>query len=197
MAYIVNQDEFKMFYHGKVTTMFAFNASQPLQYEVGQDVVAYIKNNDHSFNVYWSGRNYKVEDTIPLSFMAGNSYVAYVDKKGIFKLFTKGRVAVISELKPGFFKVTDDIIVYSEKNDFKAYYKGVSYLLEKYIPKSYQYDNACIAYTDNTGALILFIDGKKETVSRDVVITDFSMNGSLLKYVSAHKTWIFYKGKIY
>lgn len=196
LAYIDTMKEFKMYYHGRVSKLFTLNSSLPLQYEVGQDVVAYIKDVSHSFNVYWSDKNYKLEDTIPVSFVAGNNYVAYIDKAGTFKIFTEGRVTIISKTKPDFYKVADDIIVYSEKNYFKAYYKGASYPLEKYIPGSYLYEKGTVAYKDNKGAMILFINGKKVTVTSDV-ITGFSLNGDLLKYNIGSKTWIFYKGKIY
>jgi len=196
LAYIDNTNDFKMFYHSKITTLFSLNSSTPLQYEVGQDVVAYINDNDQSFHVYWSDQNYSIEDFNPLSFQAGNNYVAYVDNTGQFKIFSQGMVTLISAITPDFYFAADDIIVYSEKNCFKAYYKGLSYDLEKYIPKTYQYDQGCIAYTDNLGQLVLFKDAKKETVSYDV-IKDFALNGSLLKYTTGNQTKIYYKGKTY
>jgi len=196
LAYIDYKHEFKLCYHGKVTTLCTLSDTLPMQYEVGQDVVAYIKNDDHSFNVHWWGKNYKIEDSGPESFVAGNNFVAYVDSKGVFKIFTEGHVTVISKIKPGIYKIADNIIAYSENNEFKAYYKGTSHLLEKYIPKKYQCDDGTIAYTDMKGAMILFMNGKKETVTTDV-ITDFSLNGSLLKYSIGNKTWIYYKGNTY
>ena len=126
VAYIDTQSDFKVFYHGKVSNMFTFNSSLPLQYDVGQDVVAFIDNDDESFNVIWMGQNYKIEDASPMSFMAGNNFVAYVDNAGTFKIFKDGMVTVISAVTPDFYKVTDNIVVYSEKGFFKADYEDVS-----------------------------------------------------------------------
>jgi hypothetical protein len=196
LAYIDSQDNFKLFYHGKVINLFSLNSSLPFQYEVGQDIIAYINNDDQSFNVYWMGQNYVIEDVAPQSFKTGNNYIAYVDNSGQFKLFSQGGVSVISETTPDFYYVTDNIIVYSEINCFKANYKSVSYLLEKYIPKDYLYDQGAIAYINNMGSLILFNDGKKETVTYDL-IKNYKINGSLLNYATSNQTRIFYKGKVY
>ncbi len=196
LAYIDSKSDFKMFYHGSVSTIISLNSVSPLLYDVGQDVVAYVNNDDQSFNVYWAGQNYRIEDFSPASFVAGSDFVAYVDNTGQFKIFSEGGVSLISETTPAFYKVTDNIIVYSENGLFKANYKGASYELEKYIPTDYQYDQGTIAYLDNIGSLILFNNGKKETVTYDV-IKNYKINGSILKYTTGNQTKIYYKSKLY
>lgn len=194
LAYIDNQNYFKVFYHGSLTNLFPLNSE--LKYDVGEDVVAYIDNDDLSFNIYYCGQNYRIEDFSPASFIAGNKFVAYIDNIGKFKVFNRGIIETISQASPDFYKVTDDIIVYSEENYFKAYYKSTAHLLEKYIPGSYKYENGTVAYIDNMGSLILFKDGKKETISYQSV-KEFELNGNLLKFTIGNECKVYCSGKIY
>jgi len=194
IAYINDQNEFKLFYHGKISKLFI--VENELQYDVGQDIVAYNNYDDLSFNVFYKNKNYKIEENIPLSFIAGNDCVAYIDNTGKFKLFKDGNVSTISEIQPDFYKVKDDIIVYSEQNYLKVYYKDNDYLLEHYIPDSYQYDQSSVAYVDHMGNLKLFKDGKIETITNET-IKSFDLNGSVLKYTTWNDSRFYYNGILY
>jgi len=195
IAYIDHQYYFAIFYHGVVTKLFKL--TYKLKYDVGQDIVAYTNTDESSFNVVYQGEINRIEDNIPLSYSAGNGCVAYVDNLGKFKIFKEGQVFTISENQPEFYKVKDDIVVYSEQNYLKVFYKGKSYLLESYIPQSYKYDQSSVAYIDDMGSLKLFQDGKTQTLTYEKVIS-YDLNGNVLKYVTGNNNCnVFYKGKIY
>ena len=194
IAYLNDQNEFKIFYEGVVSKLFIVN--NPLQYEVGRDIIAYNNNDDLSFNVFYKNENYKIEDFNPISFTAGNNCVAYVDNSGRFKIFKEGNISTISEITPDFYKVKDDMIIYSEQNYLKLFYKDKNYLLEKYIPSSYLYDQGSVAYLDKMGNLKLFRDGKTETISYET-IKNFDLNGNILNFTTGNENKIFFNGKFY
>jgi hypothetical protein len=195
IAYIDAQDYFSVFYHGENTKLLKLNDT--FEFVAGQDVVAYYNNSESTFHVFYKGENYTIEDFAPLSYSAGSGCVAYVDNLGKFKIFKDGQVMTISDNQPDFYKVKDEMVVYSEQGFLKVYYKGSSFSLENYIPESYKYDQASVAYTDKLGSLKLFQDGKPVTVTYENV-KSFDLNGDLLKYVTSNNTnKIFYKGKTY
>jgi hypothetical protein len=194
IAYVNDQNDFKLFYHGVLSKLLSVNSA--FQFGVGQDIVAYDNIDDLTFNVFYKNEYYKVEDFNTLSYIAGNACVAYVDNSGLFKLFKEGDISTISNITPDFYKVSDDIIIYSEQNYFKVYYKNKSYLLENYIPSLYVYDKSSIAYLNKMGNLKLFQDGKTETITYEKV-KSFDLNGNLLTFTTGNDNKFYLNGKFY
>ena len=194
IAYVNDQNDFKLFYHGILSKLLSVNSA--FQFGVGQDIIAYNNLDDLTFNVFYKNEYYKIDDFNTLSYVAGNACVAYVDNSGIFKLFKEGDISTISNITPEFYKVSDDIIIYSEQNYFKVFYKNKSYLLENYIPSLYVYDQSSIAYINKMGNLKLFQDGKIETITYEKV-KSFDLNGNLLTYTTGNDNNFYLNGKFY
>jgi hypothetical protein len=194
IAYVNDQNDFKLFYHGVLSKLLSVNSA--FQFGVGLDIVAYNNIDDLSFNVFYKNEYYKIEDFNALSYIAGNACVAYVDNSGIFKLFKEGDISTISNITPDFYKVIDDLIIYSEQNFFKVFYKNKSYLLENFIPSLYKYDLSSVAYIDKMGNLKLFHDGKTETITYEKV-KSFDLNGNLLTFTTGNDNKFYLNGKLY
>lgn len=74
---------------------------------------------------------------------------------------------------------------------------GVRYELDEFMPQSYQLSENNVAWTDPSGRLHIFSNGKSYEVTMEA-ITGYELNGNALKYDLPDGTSrIWYKGKIY
>ena len=194
VTYVNNQSEFTIFYRGKKIKLFL--VADPFSYKVGQDIIAFTNYEDLSLNVFRNFAIKKIESQIPSSFLCGKNCVVYVDESGSFKMYKDGKTEIISNIKPDFYYISDEMVIYSEENYFKIYLNGTTYLLETYIPSSYKYDQHCIAYKNNMGVLKFFDKGKTNEITHEVV-KNYEINGSVLTYISGNTNKTYFNGKIY
>ena len=96
--------EFKVFQNGTFTTLCTF---QPKQYDVADDLVAYLDINEY-FNVFYNGKTKRLLNYKPNSFKAINNMLLFYD--------------------------FGDIGNMGNNKEFDVFYKGEVYKLEKFIP---------------------------------------------------------------
>ena len=194
LGYVDQFNFFKIFYHGKT---FVIDNIKPVTFECGRDLVAYIDDYRHQFHLFYKGDTATVEIFLPDSFKVGYGIVAYVDYLGNFRVFDQGATKRLLSYRPAFFKVKGNTIVFESNNNFLMYYNGKVYTLENYIPKDYQMTNDGIAYIDINGRLKLFLKGKEQIVSYEI-INQYSLYGNVLTYsVGTNTTKFFWNEKNY
>lgn len=194
LAYVNQANFFKVFYQGQTYTL---DNVAPVAFETGRDIVAYIDDYNQNFHLFYKGDTARVETFAPDSFKLGFGIMAYVDNLGNFRVFNEGSTRRLLSFRPDFFKVKGNMVVYGSNNNFNVFYKGEIYLLEEYIPASYQIAIDGVAYIDESGRLKLFQNGKTYTVSYEV-INKYQLNCNVLTYsVGTNTTKFFWNGKNY
>lgn len=189
IAFINNHNYLKVFYEGEVNEVTYYAGK--IKYAVGGDLLAYVDYSMNTFYVYDEGELIPLEYFEPMSFAMGDGFIVYTDHTGTFKYYSNKSKVTIASYEPDFYKVKDDIVLYSDQGYFKVYYQHQIYTLEKYIPSSYQIDHKAVAYEDVNGRLQLFYEGKEKTVSYEDV-TEFRLAGNTLYYkLGQHNVRIF------
>jgi len=189
-----NTKYFKIFYNGELQNILKSN--EELVYEAGRNIIAYIDNSKNSFHVFYKGEIIDLEDYKPKSFQVGDDMLAYVNNLGEFNVFIDGEKKVISPFEPEVFLVKDSLVVFSEQDYFKVFYKGEVYELENYIPKDFQMHGSTIAFIGLNGWLNAFTNGKYIKVTNDL-ISSFVVTYNLI-YINTtvNTVKIFYNGKL-
>jgi hypothetical protein len=187
VAYISSRtNNFKIFYGGenRIIEPFLSNGS----FKAGRDVVAYINNSDQQFKVFYRGEIIPAEDFPPESWSVGNGICAYVDHTGTFRIFNNGEISDISSVKPDFYKVEDQMVIFGEDGYFKVWFKDRIYTLETYIPQQNNWlaDWNTIVYLDINRNVKIFSKGEHKVLTydlaesvklyRDVVVVNKGMN---------------------
>jgi hypothetical protein len=194
IAWVNQSDIFSVFYHGRT---YQIDNIAPVNYEAGQDIVAYVDDYVHQFRLFYKGQNAIAEDFLPDSFKVGFGICAYVDNLSNFWIFQDGTSKKYLSARPDFFKVVGNVVVYSFNNTFNVFYQGQTTTLQNVTPKSFQVSNNGVAWLDDNGRLMTFNKGKIYTVSYEIIQSYF-LNGDALRYDVGYKSFrVWYNGKNY
>ncbi len=184
-----------VFYQGRTYSLEPFVSEGT--YKAGKDIVAYVNAADMQFKVFYRGETYTIEDFPPISYKVGDGMVAYVDNTDRFKLFHEGEVISLSSVKPGFYDVQNQIVVFEEQGYFKTWYKDRLYELENYIPSKWEAQWNTIVYTDQNRNIRIFRDGENKVLTYDIV-EDIELYRDLIvtnRGLNIHN--VYYNGKKY
>ncbi len=160
-------EELKAFYHGQIFILEEM-VEDPV-FEVGRDIVAYYDQSDPSFRAFYKGEDIVLEDFAPKSFQVGDEMVAYVDNLGRLKYFDGSETVTLSNYEPQFYEVTDRVVVFEEQGFFKTFCNGDVYVIERYIPSTYQLDVNTIAYLDENQFVKAFQNCEHITIGYEKV----------------------------
>ena len=194
MAYVNQSGYFKIFYQGKIVDV---DNTAPVTFATGRDVVAYIDGYNKYFHLFYRGQTGQVDINQPESFKVGFGVMAYLDFEGNFRVFSEGATRRLLSVKPDFYDVKGNMIIYGYNSEFRAFYGGQSVLIEDGIPTEYKLTNDGVAYIDVDNVLKFFYKGKSYTVSHETV-NKYFVNNEVVWYQVGNNTWkVFYDGKNY
>jgi hypothetical protein len=195
MVYIDAYQNVKVFHQGQMTELFKTN--MVINAYVGRNIMAYIDPVTDLLSVFYNNEVKVLESFRPKSYQVGYEKVAYVSSTGDFKLFDQGEIETISSYAPDTFLLKDDILVYQLQGQLFAYLKGENYLVENYIPASYEVNGDMVAYRDNNGFLKLFKAGERIDLSFEK-INDFKvLRGIVIFNQGMNTTKVYYNGQTY
>lgn len=195
VAYVDHLGYFRVFDHGEDYEIY--QAAQGIQYEVGRNIVVFWNPTYNQFNVLYYGEEFELDQYAPESFQAGINQVAYVDNVGEFKAFIDGDIYMVSSFEPDWYKVIDDMILYSEQDAFKVFYKGQSHYIENFMPDSWQAQNGCIAYLDQQGLLKAFLHGEQVAITAEIVQSYLLSRNTIHYLLGNNANKVYWKGKSY
>ena len=194
VAWVNQSNLFTVFYQGQT---YQLDNIQPLAYEAGRDLVAYVDDYERRFRLFYKGDTAQIEEFIPDSFKVGFGIMAYITNLGDFKIFSNGAIKKILSNRPDFFYVKGNVVAYSYNNSFNVFYEGKVYTLQNRAPENFQLGNNGLAWIDDSGRLMLWDKGEIYTVSYEI-INKYNINGNVLKYEVGNNTVnVFYKGRNY
>jgi hypothetical protein len=143
------------------------------QYVVEDSLVVYYDRAQQRLEAYHDGTTVILEDGLlqwPLrSYRSGDNIFAYItsfDDK--FKIWYHGQLMVINEfVRETVYKAGRDIVAYINQptNAFVAFYKGDFYMLEPFMPRSFEVGDEFMAYVDINGAFKIFEGGDLKVIS--------------------------------
>lgn len=196
LAYISERNkDFKIWYKNEVIVVDR-NVGNTV-FKTGRDIVAYVDETEQNFKAFYKGEIYDLDNFVPLSFQAGDGFVAFVDQTGEFKLFFNETIQLISSLSPETYITEDNILAFSENNYFKIWYKGEIVEVEPFIPSSFKIDLNTVAYLDRSNRIWLFQHGEKKYLLNDFV-NSFEIYRDLIQMnVKVNRNIIHYQNRFY
>jgi hypothetical protein len=195
-AYVSDRtNDFKVWYENNVYTIER-NVGKT-EFKAGRDVVAFIDETEQNFKAYYKGDIYVLDDFEPVSYQAGNGFVAFVSQVGEFKVFSNGEVQLINSFAPQSYIAKDEILAYVEDGYFKIWYEGKAVEIEHFVPLSYKMDWNTLAYLDHSNRIWLYQNGEKRYLLNDFV-NSFEIYRNLVQMnVKVNKNIIYYENKFY
>jgi hypothetical protein len=188
-------NSFNVFYNGHKEEI-TFN-NPPSAYEVGRNIVAYTNPQQQTFNAYYNGQIYKLEDFQPTWFRTGDNMILYKDQLNNLKIFYNGEVKNLSNFEVTNIDIEDNICTFVEQGQFRVFFKGEVKTLEYYTPTVRILDNNTVLYLDQNN-LLKYFDGKTGVNISSERVSNFGIYINTIKFEnSGGQNRIFYKGKIY
>lgn len=185
-----------LFYRGRVSTLC--NGDDPSRSVPGGDVVAFMDEYDNTFRIFDKGEQYEVEAFAPQSFQVGEGLAALVNTSGTFRCYQGGRMWDIMDFAPDEYWVRDSVVVFRDRNQFKAYSNGAVETLERNMPAQWNVVGGLVAWTDERGVLKAFRAGKRYTVGTEAGIGEFQVYPGTITYKSnSGDTKVWWNGKLY
>ncbi len=186
---------FSIFYAGEKQEI-TFN-NTPTNYEIGRNIVAYNNAQAHTFNAFYKGKIYKLEDFEPNWYSVGDNMILYKDQLNNLKVFYNGEVRNLSNFEVSLVEVQDNICSYVEQNQFKVFFNGEIKVLEYFTPNSRILENNTVLYLDQNNLLKYFDGTMGKNISSEIVsLYDIHIN-TISFQNSGGRTRVFYKGKLY
>lgn len=199
VAYVDYNNELKVWWHGKTYELDSkgFN----LDYRIGTDIVAFSNSYTNEFKVFYKGEIIVLDQTPPLKFQVDFNSVAYVDAGSNFNIFYNGETMFVSPFAPDTMTAAGNIVSFVLKNEFKVFFKGKIYTLEKQrvnSPGTIAISRNTLSYVDNVNHLKMFDNGEiRPNVSYELPLKLRNMNDIIVYYPALTTVSIFYKGKVY
>jgi hypothetical protein len=123
MAYIDNLGNFRVFYDGASRRLLSY---RPDMFQVKGYTVLYEYNN--TFNVFYKGEVFQLEDYIPANFQLTNDGIAYLDVSGRLKLFMHGKTYTVTNEIINAYQLTGNVLSYSVgTNTTNIFWNGKNY----------------------------------------------------------------------
>jgi hypothetical protein len=195
VAFVDSQGYLNIFYDGE-TERICFN-DRVKSIAAGRDIVAFVEEPVNNFQVYYYGDLSDLDSFEPVSYKAGDAFVAFVDANNYLKVFYNFKTETVSFYSPDFYETADELMVFGVQNYFKVWYRGAVYTLESYIPEDYKMNNNVVAWIDQLGNLKFFDGEKIETISYEKV-NGFEIHGSTVKYwFGVNSEHVYNQGKTY
>lgn len=120
MAYVDNLGNFHVFHDGTSTKVLS---DRPDFFTVKGNVVVYSYNN--SFNIFYEGKSYLLQNATPTEFEVGNDGIAWIDPSRRLQLFQKGKTYTVSYEIINKFKINGDVLKYEVGvNTINVFYNG-------------------------------------------------------------------------
>jgi hypothetical protein len=189
------RNQLKLFYGGEIYILDDY--AEDVQFEVGRDIAAFIDIPDQAFKVFYRGDIIELEVFRPRSFMAGNESIAYVDNLGKLKYFVDGELIEISNYEPGFYELTDNVLLFEEQGFLKTVCNRQSYIIERYIPSIHMMDNNTIVYYDQNQFLKGFHACEPISLSYEKVKEMNVIRDLVIFVTGVNKTNIYFLGQIF
>jgi len=123
MAYVDNLGNFRVFNEGATRRLLSY---RPDFFKVKGNMLVYGYNN--SFNVFYKGQIYPLEEYIPADYQVGNDGIAYINESGRLKLFMAGKTYTVSFEVINKYKLYGNVLMYNVgTNTTQFFWNGKNY----------------------------------------------------------------------
>ena len=120
VAYVDNDGRFKVFYNGAAVDIAA---TAPDFYKIEDNILVY--GNAYEFKVFYKGTITSLENYIPENYKIDYNTLAYIDRYGILKALSNGKLVQVDREKVADFILSRDVIQYSNSmNRIKFFSNG-------------------------------------------------------------------------
>lgn len=178
------------------------------EYWIGDSLIAW-NSQFNDLRVFYQGETRAIDQFLPQQKTApdgtttysnvsiGPNILAYVDQSVIFKAFYNNKVVNVENYEPPMFKCARDFIVYIDyNNNYKFFYKGVSYETTINNIKRYWLGEGFFAYYNIQSELAVWYDGEENIIAQDLP-QDITVANNIIAYTDkSNNFWVWYKGKV-
>ncbi len=171
-------------------------------YFAGDSLVAFFDTENYYFQVYYKGEVIPIEDGLLFEdlalFKVGPNIVGYIDAYQDFKIFYQGKVVPVLQTPSVTTEVGRNILAYIDPTTefLQVFYRGKTYEVETFKPKSFQMGYEKVAYVSNMGDFKMFDNGEVVTIS-SFAPDSYELKDDMLVYQQQNQFYAFYKGENY
>jgi hypothetical protein len=173
-------------------------------YQVQDSLIVFYDNDSKSLKIYYNYAVSEIESGLlgmPVTRLrSGDNIVAYISSRTKdFKIWYAGENHTILNYADRIsFRAGKDVVAYANilDNSFHAFYKGIDYKLDEFLPKSYKVGDGFVAFVDYSGEFKVFYNGETISVS-NYAPDEYIVEDNLLVYTEYNYFKVFCKGKIF
>jgi len=193
-VYRDNAGNNSVFWHGRFTNLVSTN--RPVNFQTGQDVVAFNDPQSGTFAAFDNGYMVDVEPQHALRYSCGDNFIYYMDASETHKVFREEET-----MELGFdlqnVNVTDSMVIFQDVGITKIWYQMELYQIFNTTVKNYQADNGIVAYNNQWGGVSAFVRGKEIDITRSKVQTWELHGNTIVMRMGPSSFWVWWNGKIY
>jgi hypothetical protein len=193
-VYKDNTGNSSVFWRGQFYDLLSTNL--PVNYQAGQDVVAFNDPVNGTFAVFDNGYILDAEPQHCQRYECGDNFIYYIDNAGIHKVYREERVTELGyDLQD--IVVKDSIVLFRDVGADKIWYNEEVYQIFNENVTNPQIDGGIMAYLNKWGGVSAFVRGKEIEITRQRV-EEFRLHGStiLMKFGPTNYT-VWWNGKKY
>ncbi|MCC6689916.1 MAG: hypothetical protein IT235_00140 [Bacteroidia bacterium] len=198
VAYIDNNDNFKVFYNGTSNILLDI---APSDYRATNDIISFYNN--QILYVFDNGKSTRLPGWVN-NYVVGDSIIGYYDENsGYYKIYYNGELTNLPDAidvnNPTSFVAGDNILAYINiDGKLKAYYHNQVYDLGTNHVSSYKSGASTVAFMDEySQSFKVFYDGNIATMET-LAPQSFQAGDNLIAYVDANNNFkIFYRGNLF
>ena len=195
VAFRDNGNYNKIFWNGQIYDLDVWH--DRYKYSAGTDIIAFNDPINGTFAIFENGEFFDVESFRMNSYKAGRGFVAYENVNNDLMIYKNGKTKKLTNFGADFYKVTDDVVFWTENGFTYGYSNGEKFELAKYIVTDYKLKNNVIVFKNIVGGVDALIDGKLKTLST-LQNVEFTIHGNAVLLESFNSTFnLFIEGREY
>lgn len=195
IAFKDNGNFYKVFWRGIIYDFDVWH--NEIQFECGTDILIFNDPIMGTCTVFENGEFLDVEGFAMNDFKAGRGFACYINPNSELMLYRNGVKTELSNFRPGFWDVRDDMIIWYENGTTYAYQftkekpEGIKIEVARYKIEEYLMKNEVLAFRNLMGGVSAVVDGKVVDLTNQMDASfEIYGNGVLVKLFN--RSYIYY-----
>ncbi len=185
----------KAFFQGAVHVLTGPGAGAG--FRCGAGVVAFEDPADHRFKAFGLAGVRVIDEVMPVRFVVGSGIVAYVDRGGSLKAWSRGAGTVLRGTPPDDFFVQDAMVVIIDRAGLSVFQAGAEHAIAAPAPARWVASRGSVAWQDDGGAVWLWREGAKGKIADMPALLDLRMERGTPVLEDDRATSIFWNDRMY
>lgn len=195
IAFKDNGNFYKIFWRGNIYDFDVWH--NEIQFVCGTDILIFNDPIMGTCTIFENGEFLDVENFAMSEFKAGRGFAVYLNANGELVMYRNGEKTELSNFRPGFWDVKDDMIIWFENGTTFAYQnsveksEGVKMEVARYKIEDFLMKNEVLAFRNLMGGVSAFVDGKVVDITNQMDAT-FEIYGNGVLVQLFNRSYIYY-----